>query len=388
MNKPNKKNDAYNGFEQGPIRPPSEAKSLLLRVTRNCPWNQCTFCPLYKKARFSIRPVEHVKHNIDSIYKYIEALKEISHSSKRIYQFQINGVFKNLDPNERQPFYTALNWYNNGMRSVFLQDANTLIIRPSDLVEILLHLKNRFPMIERITSYSRSHTIAKISDVDLKLIKDAGLNRIHIGLESGSDKVLRHIKKGATKKIHIEAGLKVKRTDIELSEYYMTGIGGRKLSNENARETADALNQINADFIRIRTLAIPIQAPLFIDYKAGRFEKCTDLEMAEEILLFIENLDGITSIIKSDHILNLFGEVEGSLPHEKERMVKILRTFLSMPRQEQCLYQVGRRLGLFYRLEDLENHSRHKEVEKICRETGITPNNVDKFLDEQMQRFI
>ncbi|MBN1930401.1 MAG: radical SAM protein [Desulfobacterales bacterium] len=388
MNKPNKKNDAYNGFEQGPIRPPSEAKSLLLRVTRNCPWNQCTFCPLYKKARFSIRPVEHVKHDIDLIYKYIEALKEISHSSKRIYQFRINGFLKNMDLNERQPFYAALNWYNNGMRSVFLQDANTLIIKPSDLVEILLHLKKLFPMVERITSYSRSHTITKISDVDLKLIKDAGLNRIHIGLESGSDNVLRFIKKGATKKIHIEAGLKVKRAGIELSEYYMPGIGGRKWSNENACETADTLNQINADFIRIRTLAIPIQAPLFIDYKAGRFEKCTDLEMAEEILLFIENLDGITSTIKSDHILNLFGEVEGTLPHEKERMIDILHTFLSMPSHEQCLYQVGRRLGLFYRLKDLENHSKHKKVEKICLELGITPNNVDKFLDEQMQRFI
>ena len=105
MNIPNKKNDTYNGFEQGPIRPPSEAESLLLRVTRNCPWNQCTFCPLYKKARFSIRPVEHVKHDIDLIYKHIETLKEINHSSKRIYQFQINGILKNMDLNARQSFW-------------------------------------------------------------------------------------------------------------------------------------------------------------------------------------------------------------------------------------------------------------------------------------------
>ena len=126
------------------------------------------------------------------------------------------------------------------------------------------------------------------------------------GSNQAPDKVLKMVKKGATKAQHIEAGIKVKNAGMELSEYVMPGLGGRAFSRIHAMETADALNQIDPDFIRLRTLAIPDSIPLHTDWTAGTFEKCTDLEMAEEILLLIEQLSGITSMIKSDHILNLF----------------------------------------------------------------------------------
>jgi hypothetical protein len=388
MNLKHKTTEEYQGFEQGPIRPPSEAYSLLVRVTRNCPWNHCTFCPVYKDSRFSIRSKDHVIKDIDSVYQSVEIIQKTIDGEGKVPLAEVQKAAGNGDNLDPRAFNAALNWIRGGMRSVFIQDANSLIIKPSDLVEILTHLKTCFPWVERITSYARSHTIARISDDNLKAIRDAGLNRIHIGLESGSDKVLKMIKKGVTKETQIKAGLKVKKAGMELSEYVMPGLGGKAYSKEHALETADALNQINPDFIRLRTLAIPNSVALYDDYETGRFEKCTDLMMAEEVLLFIESLNGITSVLKSDHILNLFQNLEGKLPEEKENMLNIVRRFLAMTPDRQCVYQVGRRLGYFSRLSDLENPRRLERAEKACRQFGITPENVDEVIDELMRRFI
>jgi hypothetical protein len=388
MNLKHKTTEEYQGFEQGPIRPPSEAYSLLVRVTRNCPWNRCTFCPVYKDTRFSIRPKDHVIKDIDSVYRSVKIIQKTDREEGNVPLAEIRKAAGNGDNVDPLAFNAALNWARDGMRSVFIQDANSLVIKPSDLVEILTHLKTRFPWVERITSYARSHTIARISDDNLKAIRDAGLNRIHIGLESGSDTVLKMTQKGVTKETHIKAGLKVKKAGMELSEYVMPGLGGKAYSKEHAVETADALNQINPDFIRLRTLAIPNSVTLYDDYETGRFDKCTDLMMAEEVLLFIESLNGITSVLKSDHILNLFQNLEGKLPEDKENMLDIVRRFLAMTPDRQCVYQVGRRLGYLSRLSDMENPRRLERAEKACRQFGITPENVDEVIDELMKRFI
>jgi hypothetical protein len=380
--------EIYRGFEQGPIRPPSEAYSLLIRVTRNCPWNRCTFCPVYKGSRFSLRSVDHVKKDIDAVHRSIQIIRDISDQHGRIRRTKMLKAAENYEQTDPMAFNAALNWFAGAMDSIFIQDANSLIIKPYNLVEILIHLKNRFPWVRRITSYARSHTIARIKDSDLKAIKDAGLNRIHIGLESGSDTVLKMAGKGVTQATHIKAGLKVKKAGMELSEYIMPGLGGRAYSKIHALETADALKRINPDFIRLRTLAIPNTVPLFDDWQAGRFKKCTDLMMAEEILLLIQTLDGITSVVKSDHILNLFETVEGTLPQDKEQMLDILRTFLAMAPERQCVYQVGRRLGFFSRISDMESPHRLKKAEKACRQFGVTWKNVDEVIDELMKRFI
>ncbi|MBW2246577.1 MAG: radical SAM protein [Deltaproteobacteria bacterium] len=388
MSRTRKTDETYQGFEQGPIRPPSEAHSLLIRVTRNCPWNRCTFCPVYKGSRFSVRSVGHVKKDIDAIHTSIQMIRDMADENGRVRRAEIRSAAANYEPPDPGAFNAALNWFAGGMNSIFIQDANSLIIKPHDFIEILIHLKNRFPRVERITSYARSHTIARIKDSDLEKIKDAGLNRIHIGLESGSDTVLKMAKKGVTQATHVKAGLKVKKAGMELSEYIMPGLGGRAYSRIHALETADALNQINPDFIRLRTLAIPNSVELFNDWEAGRFEKCTDLEMAQEILLLIESLKGITSVVKSDHILNLFETVEGTLPQDKESMLEIIRTFLAMEPQRQCVYQVGRRLGFFSRISDMDSPHRLKKAEKACRQFGITAENVDEVIDELMKRFI
>lgn len=378
----------YKGFEQGPIRPPSEANSLLIRVTRNCPWNRCAFCPVYKRSKFSLRPVEHVIKDIDTVHRHVVTLQQLADEAEKRGRTEIDTAEPRIKPEERQAFNAAYHWLSYGMKSIFIQDANSLIIKPSDLIEILKYLKKCFPWVERVTSYARSHTVARISDGELSAIRAAGLNRIHIGLESGSDKVLEMVKKGVSKETQIKAGQKAKKAGFELSEYVMPGLGGIKLSTDHALETADALNKINPDFIRLRTLAIPEHIALYDEYKAGRFEKCTDVVMAKEILLFIENLNGINSIIKSDHILNLFEDVEGTLPRDKEKILNVLRTFLDMPSKNQITYQIGRRLGIFSRLSDMQNGIRLENAEKACTSFGITSDNVDKIVDELMQRFV
>jgi hypothetical protein len=382
-------NNPYCGFELGPIRPPSEARSLLLRVTRNCSWNRCTFCPVYKTDRFSIRPAEHVIRDIDLIYKQIETMRELSEDPERITSVAIQRASDQVAPDEWNAFTAAANWVTAGdMRSVFLQDADSLVIKPLELVSILNHLKMRFPTIQRITSYARAKTIARKKEEDLTAIRRAGLDRIHIGLESGSDKVLALVKKGSTKAVQVEAGRRVKRAGMELSEYVMPGLGGRNLSRIHALETADALNQIDPDFIRIRTLAIPPSAPLYQEWQAGGFEKCSDLMIAKELVLFIEHLDGITSTVTSDHILNLFMDLIGRLPDDKKDMLDIVKTFLEMDPEEQRRFQVGRRLGIFHRIGDYQNPRKVEAAKAAYRKLGVTPENIDEITDQLMMRFV
>ncbi|MBM9606582.1 radical SAM protein [Desulfopila inferna] len=381
-----KPTEDYQGFEQGPIRPPSEAASLLIRVTRNCPWNRCTFCPVYKGEKFSLRPVEHVIRDIDTVHRFVTLLQDSFGSG--FTTADLSPLAKDLDMGERMALSSAVNWIRGGKKSIFLQDANSLIIKPDNLIRILSYLQKLFPQVERITSYARSHTIRRIEDEKLAEMRAAGLNRIHIGMESGSDKVLKLVKKGSTKEDHITAGLKVKKAGMELSEYVMPGLGGRELSRDHALETADALNTINADFIRLRSLAIPDHVELFQLYSAGKFSKQTDKEIAAEILLFLQQLEGVTSTLKSDHILNLFEEVQGVFPEDKERMTTIVETFLRLPPHEQMLFQVGRRTGVLSRLADLKDPGKRAMAEAGCARFQISPENVDSAVDELMKRFI
>lgn len=380
--------EQYNGFEQGPIRPPSEAGSLLIRITRNCPWNRCTFCPVYKGADFSLRPVDHVLEDINRVHRYVQAIREGAGQRGKLYPQDIQRLTDSAESMDRTALNSALHWASSGMRSIFLQDANSLVIKPERLLIILRHLQECFPWVDRVTSYARSHSIAKISDENLGLMAKAGLSRIHIGMESGSDKVLKMVKKGVDKKTQILAGKKVKKAGMELSEYIMPGLGGRALSRDHALESADALNQINPDFIRLRTLAVPNHVELYRDLQSGEFDKLTEVETAEELLLFLQSLDGITSTLKSDHILNLFEDLEGQFPFDKERMVGIVSSFLDLDQKEQMIYLIGRRMGIFRGLHDLGDTGKREHVEDACQRSGVNPENVNETVGELMKRFI
>lgn len=373
--------EKYQGFEQGPIRPPSEAYSLLLRLTRNCPWNRCTFCSVYKRERFSLRPVPEILRDIDTVYRFVNELQDRHGSSAACGRRPLS---ESLSAVEEQAFWAAKNWLEEGMQSIFLQDADSLVMPPGDLVAVLRHVKMRFPSVARITSYARSTTVARISDEDLAEIAAAGLNRIHIGLETASDRLLKMTRKGVTKAIHIQAGRKTRRAGIELSEYVLTGIGGRQFWQEHARETADALNQINPDFIRLRTLHFPAHRQLYAD-DACRWGWPPDLLQAREILLLIEKLENITSRIKSDHMYNLLQEVDGVLPQDKEALLSILREFIQMDPGRRTLFQVGKRLGHFWRLSDMQIPGRMAQVEAACQKLDITPENVDDKIGQMLQ---
>ncbi|MFP4502449.1 MAG: radical SAM protein [Candidatus Hydrogenedentota bacterium] len=381
--------EPYHGFEQGPIRPPSEAMSLLIRVSRNCPWNRCAFCPVYKGAKFSLRPVEHVLRDIDAVHRQVETLLDWSGADTPPPRDQLNTVLREVAPEERAAFSAAYHWiYAGGMKNVFLQDANALFMRTGDLLRILGRIRQRFPEVRRITSYARSHTLARKPAGDLAEMAGAGLNRLHIGMESGSGAVLEAIEKGVTKAEQITAGQNVKAAGMQLSEYVMPGLGGRTLSDEHARESADALNQINPDFIRLRTLAIPANTPLHALWDAGTFEKMNDIEVAREIRLFLAELRGITSMVKSDHVLNLFGELAGKLPEDQPAMLALLDRFLAMPPVDQARFCAGRRMGMLQRLADLEDPAKAAAVDAAMARLGITPANVAEANDALMQRFI
>ena len=180
-----KQQQTYYGFEQGPIRPPSEANSLLIRVTRNCPWNRCTFCSVYKNEKFTLRPVAHVIDDIDQIHQVLSIIRQELEKHGSLEAAHVNALAEQYAVGARNVFYTAVNWLSRGEGSVFLQDANILISKTYILTIIINHLRGCFPWITRITSYARSYTVSLISAEKLGQLARAGLNRIHIGMESG-----------------------------------------------------------------------------------------------------------------------------------------------------------------------------------------------------------
>jgi len=380
--------EGYQGYEVGPIRPPSEAESLLVRITRNCPWNKCKFCGLYKGTKFSVRPKEHILKDIEMVREFIDKVEAAEAKGDLESKREVIKLRNYYGEKGDWAYYSAVNWMKAGMKSIFLQDANSLVIKPEDMIEILEYIREKFPETERITSYARSHTIARISDEDLKRMAAAGLNRIHIGMESASDRILKMIEKGVDKKDHIIAGKKVKKAGIELSEYFMPGLGGNEYSDENAMETADALSQIDPDFIRIRTLAVKDGSELSKDYKEGVFTRTNDEKMVEELLLFVKSLKGVTSTLKSDHIVNLLPGLEGKLPEEREKMIGVLEEFLNLSERERIVFKIGRRTGIMSVIKELDNPLKRMRVEEIIEEQGITEENIDEITNEMIKRFI
>ena len=99
-------------------------------------------------------------------------------------------------------------------------------------------------------------------------------------------------------------------------------------------------------------------------------------------------MENITSTIKSDHILNLLQEVEGTLPEKKEQMTSIIKQFLSLNIEEQMLFQIGRRTGVFSRLEDLNNRRLRMYAERNYTDLNVTPQNIDQIIAQLMTNFI
>lgn len=374
-------------FETGPIRPPSEAYSILLRITRNCPWNRCAFCSTYRDREFSRRTVEEVKADIDAMHALALRIAEASERmglGGRISEEVISEA-RAEDPTPDSYYRQVAFWMQYGMRTVFLQDANSLIMKTADLVEILGHLKLRFPFIERVTSYARAKTVSKKSPVELGELRAAGLTRLHIGMESGCDTVLELIAKGVTADEQILAGRKAMEAGFDLSEYYMPGIGGQEHSRGNALESARILSAINPTFIRLRSTVPLPGTPLEDIMASGSWTPLSEDDKVREIRLFIESLGDITSTITSDHMMNLLEDVAGTMPSDRSNMLAIIDRYLGMSDDDRESFIIGRRLGL-YRL--VSDYGRDGQVEALKRDLKARFGSVDTAVLELLKNYI
>jgi len=240
---------------------------------RGCPWNYCTFCAVYKgyPRKDTIRSVAEVKGDIDELRATIDHL--------------------HLQGHKGEP------------RTAFLADSNAIVIKTDGLTEIVRYLYRAFPSLERVTSYGRAKTVLSKKPEELRRLREAGLTRLHLGLESGDDEVLRRVRKGATSDDMIEAGRKAKEAGFELSEYVMPGLGGKGASRQHVQGTARVLNAIDPHYIRVRSLMLVPGTPLWDEHAAGEFEPLSRYEIVAEIGALIEGLD-VTSRVCFDHVAN------------------------------------------------------------------------------------
>ena len=344
-------------FEQGPIRPPSESRSLLIRVTRNCPWNRCGFCAVYRGSTFSIRNVDDVIADIrqmragaDWLSAYSERLGEGGALTVGV----LRALREETSLGERND---KMRWLAHvlarGVTSAFLQDANSLVMPAPKLVRVLESLRTSFPQVGRVTSYARAHTVTKRNHKELASLHRAGLTRLHIGLESGCDAVLELVRKGVDQKRHIAAGQRVVAAGIELSEYYMPGLGGRALSEAHARDSAATLSAIAPHFIRLRSTVVVPRTELANHAQSGRWQPLGEEQVIEEIRQFVDGLTCTTTLV-SDHSMNLLIDLEGKLPEDRPRLLHAIEAFQQRPPLERRAFIVGRRLGWIRSLDELD----------------------------------
>jgi radical SAM superfamily enzyme YgiQ (UPF0313 family) len=298
-----------NMYDFPPYRPPNEAESALIRVTRGCPWNRCTFCFMYKHIKFETKSLREVKEDVDKA---------------------------------RQIFRKA--------ESIFLGDSDNLVHK--ELPEIVSYVREIFPEAERVTSYARAKTILRRKMDYLRAVRESGLDRLHIGLESGDALVLECLCKGARPEEIAEAGQKAKKAGFEVSFYLLCGAGGKERWKEHAINSAKVLNQAKPDFIRLRTLTLKHGTPLRQRLESGEFVITPPLERLKEVKLFIENLYLDKCYLASDHVTNylwaggtsIFRGVAGNLPEDKEEMLKILNQVIEFVRSTDLEIKDSNRL--------------------------------------------
>jgi radical SAM superfamily enzyme YgiQ (UPF0313 family) len=335
-------------FEIGPIRPPSEGggNSLLVRFTRNCPWSRCRFCAgsLYDQAKFELRSIDEIKKDIDAVKKIADNIKSVSWQAGRGGKVdEVVGTAIVRSRPELQSdhcFVTVFNWMYSGAQTAFIQDADSLIMRTPDLKEAITYLKTTFPTLERITSYARAKTIYRKTPEEMQQLKSCGLDRLHVGLETGDDELLKIVDKGITAEQHIAAGKKVMAAGMELSLYIMPDLGGRKYSEQHARNTARVLNAINPNYIRSRPFIPRPPTPMFDDYEAGIFQVSSPHERLRELKTLVEGLE-ITSHLCFDHLGNSWNGENGrplfrrdyegyKFPEEKQLVLDLIEEGLQL----------------------------------------------------------
>ena len=264
-------------------RPPSEAYSLIIQATLGCSQNKCTFCNMYKNKKFTIKPLEQIKKEIDFFRIYVKKAERI-----------------------------------------FLADGDALIMPMKILKEIFIYINEKFPEAERISLYGSPKSILLKTPEELLELKNLGLGLIYLGVESGSDKILSSVKKGVSREEIITAGKKVKKVGIPLSVTAVAGLGGKENSIEHAVETASLISEINPDYFGVLTLMLEEGTELLEEYKKGNFIPLSSSEILEETKLMIKNINVKEKcIFRSNHASN-YVSLKGTLPYEKENILKTI----------------------------------------------------------------
>lgn len=278
----------YNIYEGSVFRPPSEAKSQILQATIGCSHNKCTFCITYRDKKFRIKSLKEIKKDIETVLPYYRDTKRI-----------------------------------------FLADGNALIIPTRDLLKILHLIKQDFPKLERIGIYACPQDILKKSLSELKELKSSGLDIVYLGLESGSDDILKNVRKGVSSKRMIEAANRVKEAGIVLSVIFILGLGGKEKSKEHATETAKILSKMDPDYIGALTLMAIKGTEIYDDVKTGRLELLEPRDVFQELEILIEGLNLSDCVFRANHASNYL-PVGGTLPEDKQEMLKKIRRILQM----------------------------------------------------------
>ncbi len=273
-------------YEGRVFRPPSEAYSLIVQATIGCSHNKCTFCDMYKEKRFRVRRLEEVKADFDAARAQYRSVSRI-----------------------------------------FLADGDALMCRPEQLVEILRYIRKRFPECERVTSYGSPASILVKKQEELNELHALGLEMVYLGLESGSDEVLRRVKKGETVAEIVRAGQMVRDAGMKLSVTAIAGLGSTELSEEHAVQTAKALSAMHPEYIGLLTLLFDLPTPLMQDWQEGRFYLMTPVEIAAETLVLLENIDSEGSVFRANHASN-YVNLAGTLNRDREAMCGRLRAAL------------------------------------------------------------
>lgn len=263
-------------------RPPSEAYSLIVQVTYGCSHNTCAFCSMYKEKHFALRPLEEIIED----------------------------------------FHMARERYRH-VDKVFLADGDALIRKAEELYLILDTVRELFPECQRVTSYASPSSIRIRTDEELQMLREKGLTMVYMGLESGSDEVLKLMRKGHTAAEIIAMGQKVRRNGIALSVTAITGLGGPDLLKKHAVETAKAFNAMNPEYIGMLTLMVEPGTPLYDWVREGSFQLLTQPQVLEETRLLVENLDSPGSVFRMNHASNYL-VLKGTLNGDRQAMLEMI----------------------------------------------------------------
>ena len=283
--------------EQIIIRPPVEAYSVLIPVTGGCSWNKCKFCGTYKgvygvSQDYAVRSLEDVKKDIDKAAEY-----------------NYHGF------------------------PVFLAGGNPTSAPTDYLIEIIKYVRLKLRNVQRISCYAKSLDILRKSDEELRALADAGLDIVYMGLESGSNIILKIMKKGTNAESMIKASKKILNAGIKLSLYIILGLGSHKYSEEHIKETARVLTEINSTIFRFRTLNILQGTPLWDEWKSGQFKLLSPVENLKEEREIIANLgENVTSQVFNDHISNYCTIESTNIKEDREIFLETLDTFINDPK--------------------------------------------------------